>query len=335
MDPISQGALGAIAAASAAPAKQVRLATFVGWAAGMLADADIFIRSESDPLLNIEYHRHFTHSLVFIPFGALVAAAVFWLLFLKRKSFGTFYLYSFLGYATAGLLDACTSYGTRLLWPFSDARVAWNVISIIDPVFTGTILLLIVWGFWKRRVGASRAACGFAVAYLLFGAFQNWRANEALLELAESRGHGTASRFTAKPSIGNLALWRGIYEYDGFIYVDAIRVSYWGAATKVYQGTRVEKMDASALLGQLPEGSALAADVTRFEHFSDGYLSLHPERAEVVSDARYAMLPDSIEPLWGIEVDPSKPDEHAAFINFRNTRPGEFERLWNMITGKE
>ena len=86
MDPITQGAIGAIVATAVAPAKHVRLAAFVGWAGGMLADADIFIRSASDPLLNIEYHRHFSHSLLFIPVGALICAAFVWMFVRKRFS---------------------------------------------------------------------------------------------------------------------------------------------------------------------------------------------------------------------------------------------------------
>ena len=41
-----------------------------------------------------------------------------------------------MGYATHGLLDSCTSYGTQLFWPFSDVRVAWDTMSIVDPLFT-------------------------------------------------------------------------------------------------------------------------------------------------------------------------------------------------------
>ena len=48
------------------------------------------------------------------------------------------------GYATHGLLDACTSYGTQLFWPFSDERVAWNNSSIVDPLFTLPILALVI-----------------------------------------------------------------------------------------------------------------------------------------------------------------------------------------------
>ena len=71
MDPITQGALGAIVAAAVAPAKRVRLATLLGWAGGMLADADVLIRSAADPLLTIEYHRHFQPLVDLHPLGLL------------------------------------------------------------------------------------------------------------------------------------------------------------------------------------------------------------------------------------------------------------------------
>ena len=56
-------------------------------------------------------------------------------------SFKQIYLFSFLGYFSHGLLDACTSYGTVLFWPLSNQRVGLNIISIIDPLFTGVILI--------------------------------------------------------------------------------------------------------------------------------------------------------------------------------------------------
>ena len=118
MDPISQGALGAIAAATLSKPVRYRWAVAVGWVGGMLADADIFIRSESDPLLNVEYHRHFSHSLVFILLGGLICAGLLWIFLRRLIGFRELLLYATAGYATAGLLDACTSYGTQLLWPF-------------------------------------------------------------------------------------------------------------------------------------------------------------------------------------------------------------------------
>ena len=335
MDPITQGALGAIAAAAFSPSKGVRVATLIGWAGGMLADADALIRSAADPLLTIDYHRHFSHSLIFIPLGALVCSAFIWALFRKWLSFREIYVYSFLGYATAGLLDSCTSYATLLLWPFSEARIAWNIISIIDPVFTGSILALIAIGFVTRKAGSSRIACFFAIAYLLFGVAQNRQATRALTALAESRGHDTAERFTVKPSIGNLALWRAIYEFEDQYYVDAIRVDYFGSGTRVYAGETTSKVDLAAVKAKIPADSILSRDLDRFASFSDAYLCWHPNQGNVLGDARYAVLPNSATPLWGIEVDASKVNEHVRFVNFRKADKESVARLWEMIMGAE
>ena len=88
MDPVSQGVLGAVCAQAFAGKGEVRLATVAGVAGGMAADLDILIRSTQDPLLTIEYHRHFTHSLAFVPIGGLVVAAVLWPLFRRRTEWG-------------------------------------------------------------------------------------------------------------------------------------------------------------------------------------------------------------------------------------------------------
>ncbi|MDH5649247.1 MAG: metal-dependent hydrolase, partial [Gammaproteobacteria bacterium] len=83
MDIITQGTLGCVLAQSAARPGEIRQASIIGALSGLLADADVLIRSSEDPLLTIEFHRHFTHSVFFIPFGALIAALIIWP-FVKR-----------------------------------------------------------------------------------------------------------------------------------------------------------------------------------------------------------------------------------------------------------
>ena len=133
MDILTQGVIGAVAAQALARAEHQRRAALAGGLGGLLPDADVFIRSAADPLLSLEYHRHFTHSLAFVPVGAAIAGTLAWLLLRCRLPWAALFLPALIGFATHGLLDASTSYGTRLLWPLSDERVAWNVISIIDP----------------------------------------------------------------------------------------------------------------------------------------------------------------------------------------------------------
>ena len=65
MDPLSQAAIGAAAAQSGSKASTMRHALWIGALAGMAPDLDVLIQSNTDPLLALEYHRQFTHSLFF------------------------------------------------------------------------------------------------------------------------------------------------------------------------------------------------------------------------------------------------------------------------------
>ena len=110
MDPISQGAVGAALATSTQDRKkQLFTVAWLGALAGMAPDLDVLIQSSSDPLLFLEFHRQFSHALVFIPFGALLEAAPLYPLARKALSWRQSYLACLAGYATHGLLDACTS----------------------------------------------------------------------------------------------------------------------------------------------------------------------------------------------------------------------------------
>ena len=334
VDPVSQGALGAVAAAAFSNRGTVRRAVLVGWAAGMLADADIFISSEADPLLNIEYHRHFSHSLAFIPVGAFLCAAVFWLFLRKRWNlpFRQLYLYALAGYATAGLLDACTSYGTRLLWPFSDARIAWNLISIVDPIFAGGLVVAILFGLIRKKPGWLRGGLVFAACYLSLGWIQRERTLRLQEELASRRGHHI-EQATVKPSIGNLLLWRSVYRHDGQFYVDGIRTGAFGEPI-IYEGPSVQELTLDDLHKAIPTDSTLGKDLARFDHFSAGFLARHPDQPDVIADLRYAALPQSVNPLWGIRVNPFKVNSHVSFELFREISSEARSDLLRMLKGE-
>ena len=315
MDIVTQGLIGATFAQAGARPNEVRLASLVGFCAPLLADADAVIRSAEDPLLFLEYHRHFTHALLFIPFGTLLASLLLWPLLRKRLAFKRIYLYALLGYTTAGFLDACTSYGTHLLWPFNDQRFAWSIISIFDPIFSLALITAVVFGAVKHQPFATRAGIVFAAAYLSLGAIQHDRA-ESLAQLqAQQRGH-IAERLVVKPTMGNLLLWRSVYEADGMYYVDAVRVGLPGN-DKVFTGNMVQAFDINRDLPQLTDQITVYRDIERFELFSDGFLAWHPEHPNVLGDIRYAMLPTSIRPLWGIELNLEAPNEHVTFNTYR------------------
>ena len=158
MDPISQAAIGATAAQSFSQKNGLKASLFVGAIGGTMPDLDVLIRSTEDPLLFLDYHRHFTHSLAFIPLGGLIAAGVGRLLMRGRRTIRELWVPATLGWATHGLLDACTSYGTFLLWPFSSARIAWHNVAIIDPLFTLPLVAAALLAARRKNRNLARAA---------------------------------------------------------------------------------------------------------------------------------------------------------------------------------
>ncbi len=318
MDPLSQAVLGASLSQSFAGKKASQFSAMViGALAGMAPDLDVLIASKSDPLLFLEFHRQFTHSLAFVPLGAFLCALMFYYFmsasWFKRRypavqlSFLQVYLFSFLGFITHGFLDAHTSYGTQLLWPFSDERFAWSTVSIIDPLFTFPLIFLVILSVRKRTTRYAKIALLYAALFLSFGAAQHQRAEQALTMLAQQRGH-LPERTYVKPSFGNQYLWKMIYEYDGRYYVDAVKLSW---QQKIIIGDSIAKLDVRRDFAWLPQQSQSAKDIERFRWFSDGFLALNANNKNQVMDVRNSILPNSIKPMWGIEINRTKIENGA------------------------
>lgn len=332
MDILTQGLLGAALAQTAARPAEVRLATGIGFAAGLLADADVLISSGTDPLLTLEYHRHFSHALLFIPLGALLAALLLRLVLGARLPFSRLFLFCLLGYSLSGLLDACTSYGTYLLWPFLDQRIAFHIIAIVDPLFTAALLLGAATAWKTRRRAAAYIGLVLAGAYMSFAWVQHERIEQVARQLATQRGH-VPERVLVKPTLGNVILWRSLYEHGGRVQVDAIRLAPWGAP-RIYPGGEIRLFDATRDALDLPRDSRQYRDVERFVRLSDGFVAIDAARPHILADVRYANLPDSLRPLWGLELDPARPAQHAHYAFYRDLSPQTRRRFIDMLSGK-
>ncbi|MBL4681461.1 MAG: metal-dependent hydrolase [Pseudomonadales bacterium] len=330
MDPITQGALGAALPLSFSKRSKLKLTALLGCFAGMAPDIDIFIRSANDPLLFLEFHRQFTHSLVFIPIGALICALIAYRWTKKEMAFKASYLICLLGYSTHALLDACTSYGTMLAWPFSYIRIAWNNISVMDPMMTIPLLLLVIFTVKLRKPTLARIGMFWVFGYLSLGVFQNTRTEAFGLDIANARGHYPDS-VSAKPGLGSLLLWKVIYEWEGRYYVDGVR-SGWALTS--YEGSSIEKLDLSKDLTWLKPGSQQAKDLKRFDWFSHGFLAIDVEDPHLIIDMRYSVLPNEIKAMWGIRFDTEAgPDQHVEYLTFRDLSSDRRDRLWTMLIG--
>lgn len=331
MDPLTQGVLGAALPQATRRKTQVGIAGALGFAAGMAADLDVLIRSETDPLLFLEYHRQFTHALIFIPVGGLLCAlALHWILGRRRQlTFAQTFLFCTLGYATQPLLDACTSYGTMLFWPFSDARSSWSIVSIVDPLFTLPVLALVLVAGLRQKPVLARCALAWAGLYLTVGALQHQAARAMGNEIAASRGHAPI-RLEVKPSFGNILVWKTIYETPDRFYVDAVRP---GIAPRVFAGSSVPKLDSRRDLPWLDPNTQQARDIDRFRRFSDGFVAQDPVHPNRIIDVRYSFVPNRLNALWSIELAPDTPPTvHARYRTHREQARESLSVLWRMMT---
>lgn len=331
MDLITQGVLGALLAQTKATSTQLGKALVIGGIAGMIPDLDVLIRSSSDPLLFLEFHRHFTHSLFFIPIGGLLCSVLLYLLFGKRWniSYRQTLLWCVLGFATHGLLDGCTAFGTQLLWPLSNERFAGAFISIVDPLFTLPLILFIYLAFKTSSRRYVTIGLIWMVIYLAIGFIQHQRAIQLGEQLAKERGHAP-TRLEAKPSFGNLAVWKIIYEEQGYFYVDAVKPGLFQA--KTWQGEKLAVLDIPRDFPWLDTNTQQARDIERFRWFADDFLAVDPKNPQRIIDIRYSLVPNTVIALWGITLSKdAQPQAHILYSRNNQVKKESLYLLFSMI----
>ncbi|HEY6465044.1 MAG TPA: metal-dependent hydrolase, partial [Candidatus Acidoferrales bacterium] len=192
MDPITHGIAGSLLGKSFFSKRNGRVAIFAATLGAVFPDidtaADVVTR---DPLAIVKYHRGITHSFFGLPF---FAAGLAWLTRRVAKKLG-FETPSWLmltviygvGILSHILMDGTTSFGTRMLTPFSQQRVAWDLIFIIDLVFTSLLLVpqVVAWvyrdkvksrarAFWMWISFSAGGIVGWAVAEAAGFPFHRW-----------------------------------------------------------------------------------------------------------------------------------------------------------------
>lgn len=331
MDPLTHALAGSAAARVAWSRHLAGAALLPGVLGALLPDVDALIRSEADPLLYAQYHRHFTHSLAFIPIGGMVASLP-WLA--ARRSRARWPLYfgaASVGYATHGLLDASTTYGTLLFWPFSDARVAWNAIAIVDPLFTLVLLAGLAGAVWRRSAGPAGVALIACVLLLTAGVIQRDRASRIQEQLAERRGHASV-RGAVFPGFGTNIIWRSLYQTpDDTLHMDRLRLPWFGDPS-VRDGPRAMLVRAARLPEHVRADARRLRDFRRFQWFTGQWVAWAPFEEGLIGDARYSESPDRFEPVWGIRF-PRGATPAVEWVDRSRGRRLDVRTLWNEVRG--
>jgi inner membrane protein len=332
VDPLTHALLGASVSRVALARPLGRAAWLPGAVGALLPDADALIRSASDPLMYAEFHRHFTHSLAFVPLGGLIAALP-WLL--RGQPPGrrlAYYGAATAGYATHGFLDAATTYGTLLFWPFSGARVGFSWISIVDPLFTVVLLIGVALALWRRSAAPVAAALVLCALYLGSGSMQRERALAAQERIAAERGH-LLVRSEAFPTFGNQIIWRSLYEAADSLHFDRVRVPWLGRGGWV-PGTAEPMLRHGDLPEEVRSHPRLRRDLRRFSWFASDWLALDPADPTVIGDARYSSTAAAFSPVWGIRLDGSVPGGSTEWIDRSRSRDLEAPSLFAEVLGR-
>lgn len=334
MDLLSHALAGAAAGGAVGTRYgNLRRGALIGAASALAVDLDYFIHSSDDPLLQIELHRHFTHSLVFIPVGALLMSLLFTPLMRHAMRWREVYLCAAAGYGTHWALDVLTGYGVHLFWPFSDQRIAMDLLSVVDPAFTLLAGAPVVYGLWRRRAGWFLLAALLALCYVGLSWVQQQRSHALLIEHAALQKHEPEA-LLVRPSFGNILLWRGIYQDKNHWYIAAIRPGLL-AEGRIHQRQQpsLPAFRYPPMLPQIPADSRIGRDIKRLASLSDDYLVWLPAERRL-GDIRFSTLPDGTEPMWGLQFDPQAPGDAPAWFIDRELTEADRTRFLEQLLGR-
>jgi inner membrane protein len=335
MDPVTHAVLGASLAQAVFGRRLGRTAALVGLVAGVLPDADVFIGSPADPLVAVAAHRGFTHAFAFVPVGALVAILPSLLWPAARARAGgrgwTLWFAAVLAYLSHILLDAATSYGTQLFWPFSDQRAGWDWIAVVDPAFTVPLAVGLAWALARRSAAPAFAGLACALAYLGLGVVQHERVEAALRELAARRGHAPV-RLEVMPTLANQLVWRTLYEHGGRIHSDRVRVGWTGTVT-LREGWSLP-LAGPADLTAAERARDTRGSFARFAWFSEQWVARSPGDPTVLAEMRSSLSAEAFDPIWGIRFTPPGAPPEVEWINRSRERRIDLGGMWREIAGQ-
>lgn len=216
MDSLTQIVLGAAVGEAVLGKKVGNKAMLYGAIAGTIPDLDVLAKQFTDTTRALEMHRGFTHSIIF----SVVFAPVFGWLVSRYESYKDFKGWSWLffwAFITHPILDAHTTWGTQLFWPF-DLRLAFKTIFVIDPIYTVPFLVFLILALSQKRTSKKRHVfntIGLAIStvYLALTFLLKWIAFSQFEDALKDQKI-SYSEIQTRPAPFNTVLWSANVERE-------------------------------------------------------------------------------------------------------------------------
>jgi len=137
---------------------------------------------------------------------------------IEKPNFLNWYWFFFMVFVTHIILDVFTTYGTQMLWPFTDYPFQLDTISIIDPLYT---LPLLIFGFAascysrtsKRRNFFNQLGIILSSLYLVLTIVNKIHVNSVFKKSLDKQQLEYVQVKTT-PTLFNNLLWFGIAELE-------------------------------------------------------------------------------------------------------------------------
>lgn len=294
MDSITQIVLGAACGEFALGKKIGNKALLFGAIGGTIPDLDVFVGRwlYDNEIQAMAFHRGIMHSIVFALMASIIVGFIAFEAYDNGARKNTTNLKDwmwlfFLAIFTHPLLDCFTPYGTQLFAPFSDYRVAFNTISVADPLYTVPFLLCILIAMFyhrtrTRRVWWVKTGVYLSTLYLTVTVITKLYMDGIFKNSFDKAGI-SYHRFSAQPTLLNTILWYGVAETETQYYLTFY--SMFDNSSTADQFITIDKQH--QLLNMKDENLKTLA------WFSNGYFNLTEDSQEGIykyTDLRYPIL---------------------------------------------
>ena len=339
MDSITQIVLGAACGEAILGKKIGNRALLFGAIGGTIPDLDVFVGKllYNNEIDSMAFHRGFMHSFLFAILGAIAFGAVVFWLYNKGKRYGMttqkdwMWLF-FASIFTHPILDSFTAYGTQLFAPFSNYRVAFNNISVADPLYTLPFLVLLIVVMFLKRTSSKRRlflklGLGVSSLYMMFTLVNKYHVH-GVYKRALAEEQIDYLRFQTQPTILNNFLWYGIAETT-----DAYFVGFYSILDATPTVSRWHRLPKNHdLLGDMPK------DLETLSWFSGGYYNLSKTsdpNTFLYKDLRYPMM-DENDPnstIFKFTITKKEDRWEAAPFYAPEVNRGSLDSFWTRIKG--
>ena len=222
MDSLTHIALGAVIGELFTDKQFGKKAMIWGALAQSIPDIDFLNALWLSPTAELVAHRGFTHSILFAVLATFLLAVTAerfhrphnislrkWIFFLGTEIFVHLFL------------DAFNNYGTGWYEPFSQHRVSFHTIFVVDPIFSifggiACLFLLFKPTDHIHRIRWAWTAIGCTLIYLSFALFNKYIVTKDIYRIAEKQNIAYSRSFTTPTPFNTWLYFVVMEQKDGF-----------------------------------------------------------------------------------------------------------------------